>query len=64
MVVVLADQQPHLLTSVFDRSGKFAVLALKLGGSQVPCATITGACSRSRCLIGLSAETVTSSNTT
>jgi hypothetical protein len=32
MVVVLADQQPHLLTSIFDRSGKFAVLALKLGG--------------------------------
>jgi hypothetical protein len=32
MVVVLGDQQLHLLTGVFDRSGKFAVLALKLGG--------------------------------
>ena len=32
VVVVLADEQPHLLTGVFDRSGKFAVLALKLGG--------------------------------
>jgi hypothetical protein len=29
---VLGDQQPHLLTGVFDRSGKLAVLALKLGG--------------------------------
>ena len=32
MVVVLGDKQPHLLTSVFDRSRKFAVLALKLRG--------------------------------
>jgi hypothetical protein len=36
MVVVLADQQLHLLTGVFDRSGKFAVLTLKLGGLAGP----------------------------
>jgi len=29
---VLAHQQPHLLAGGFDRSGKFAVLALELGG--------------------------------
>jgi hypothetical protein len=32
MVVVFGDQQLHLLTGVFDRSGKLAVLTLKLGG--------------------------------
>src|ERR1700746_1077262 len=32
MVVVLADQQPHLLAGGFDFSGEFAVLALELGG--------------------------------
>ena len=32
VVVVLSYKQPHLLAGGFDRNGKFAVLALKLGG--------------------------------
>jgi hypothetical protein len=32
MVVVHGDQQLHLLARVFDRNGKLAILALKLGG--------------------------------
>jgi hypothetical protein len=64
MVVVLADQQLHLLAGGFDCSSKFAVLALNSGVSEVPYATTSGACSRSRCRIGLSAATVASSNLT
>ena len=32
MVVMLADQQPHLLAGSFDRRSEFAVLTLELGG--------------------------------
>jgi class 3 adenylate cyclase len=49
MVVVLADQQLHLLAGGFDLSGKFAVLALELGGlagavcdNQRPAARVVG----------------------
>src|SRR6516162_3750034 len=32
MIVMLADQEPHLFTGCFDRGGEFAVLPLEFGG--------------------------------